>query len=979
MSVLKIYHLVRHFLSSFGLAFKYATRFCILFFLGFAAKITAESSDMYVRLNLQPEPEAAEAVLSNGVKLRAVPYNSKEFALYYQVFVYNNNVEYAYDVARIAVKNDPNDNQWREKLAQAALWSGHLEEALGQWIYLLNKNAEPEKFIDQAKKLAEQLHDYDNLNIIVAYQLKQNPTSKPLILQYSTAMEDQGYPLAALKYLQGTKGVYLDKEYLKQLASIATNMDDPKLLIEYLNLWYKIDQKNPEVSLKLSEYHYLRGNLDMAFRVLHSNAMTIPESNNVFWSTYGAISYLDGQLNSSVIAYQHLFKIHQISKNELLQLIDMEYSTGQYQKAYEHARFAYSTHHETELISMILGLGETLNKWQELKTFIDSLPSKELNALKGKIDTAIILANIYAHLGLFQLAYHQWEDIFTRWPDATLAQQSYIWFLIDNDFSGQLQHTLKRWCKLLINKDSLWHVYYSALIELGDNVHALQVMLQHHKIVFKSYEHLTALADLFDKTDNDFAAYYAGRQALVLLMKDIAKKTHQMSTQQKLSLIQLMNSFAPAANTYHAVANLSKNLFKTKEIDNQVMDWALNNDNYELATYIKKIHDIYRIKTTPWMALSIAMAYNDQQAMGELLQKSPKRLPHRDRVTAAVMIENMKLAEQLAYQGLEEHPKDSDMYDLFIDTMIPRSNEAYVGSYYKGYNSAVGPLETLGGRVFMTPSIALIPFASGWFPHTTNTDNVFWVPSRDVVGGLKVKKYIHKGWMYLKVGERKSLESFMFGALAMRQQLDARWSGDVILSYHKRADETLQLELGGMKNEAAVLLTYIYDNYNTLETRLNIDQFLGQDGTHLGAGEELEVHWQNKLFLSYPDWNVNVYGYWNNYQYTNTALSLPLQQFFAPGSDADTSFIMPENYTQLEFTIGAGQNYKRDYTQFIKGFFEAGLSYGSPFGIGEIVQGGFSSSIFGRDHLVLYGEYSNNQKEAGQNLFKVGMRYDTFF
>jgi hypothetical protein len=629
---------------------------------------------------------------------------------------------------------------------------------------------------------------------------------------------------------------------------------------------------------------------------------------------------------------------------------------------------------------MLLGLGETLKKWQELKTFIDKLPPNQLRDLQKKIDTAILIANINAHAGLFEVAYRNWQDIFRRWPNASLAQQSFVWFLIDNDFTAQLQHTLKRWCKLFIEKPALWEVYYSALEAMAEHARALQVMLYHpNKVV--GYEKLATISELFTQTDNDHAAYYTGRKALALLMKQIAKQGHKVTQEQEVILAQLMNKFAPVANTYQVIAHLSQSLFKNKDVDNQVLDWAINQDRYELASYIKKMHDIFGMKTDPGKLLSVALAYNDRTAMGYLLQNYANRLPSQDRVTAADRIENRPLAETLAYVGLQEHPTVSPMYDLFKDTMLPRSNKAYIGSYYKGYDSVTGPLESIGARFYVTPSLSISPFTKAWFTHTTNTDNNFWVPNRDVIGGIKVKKFIHNGFVYFKVAERSSLESFAVASLGLNQKLSSKWTSDLLLGYHKLADETLYLELGGMKNEARVKLNYELDSYNEFEAHINVDQFLGQDNTHLGTGQELELHWENKLFLSYPDWNINLYGYWNKYQYALRPLSPQLQRFFEPDDEAvaDTSFIMPESYTQLEFSVGVGQRYKEEYTQSIKGFFEAGLSYGFPIGIGETIQGGVSSSVFGRDHLVLYGEYSNNQLHAGQDLFKIGMRYDTFF
>lgn len=938
-----------------------------------------DSADVSIGLNLSPIPTNNPSTsIPPGFKLNLINYNKDEYLLAYNVFVMNGSVGLAYEVASSAVKQRPKSLFWRKKLIDVALWSGHSETALEQLMYFINNGITPEHYINDALTLATQLNDYDSQEILLRRQLLSEPKDKSTILKYSNALQNQGYPLDALTFLNKQPNATNDPDYLAQFIIIAKGMDNPQLQANYLQRLRQVKPQELKPAMDYAELLYMKGDIKGAYQIYH-NAAGLPDTKIAFWRNYASIALLAGENQSAIDAYRHLVNKDAMDSSSLLQMITLEVEAGQNLAAYNDAKVAYQKTSNPVLIPIILSLAEQQQHWQEMKYFLAKIPQDELSKLQQKPEFSLMLVNLDVHLGLYSQARRTWQWIFQRWPNLTIVQQAYLWFLIDTNDIRQLEYTLAHWRRTLTQNASLWKAYVSGLTNIGDYPLALTMMLRHKNETRLSYELLTNLADLLVQNDRFYEAYYTGQKAFFLLRRKIRAQHGQASIEQKLQLIELSELFAPATTNHSLILQLKDKLFKNERVDHQVISWALKNRSYPLASYIVEMHKRYKISTPPWMTLTLALLYNDRDTMADMLFHFPKRLPYRDRVMAAVKTGNLKLAEDYAYFGLKEHPKDPEMYKLFEDVMLPRANRFSVGGGQYNVGRVGGPFTRESLRYYITPSIVAMPYNSFWFPHINDPSQIAWAPDFNQVTGLALRKYIEKGWLQASIAERTSMENFVIGKLKIQQQLTARTSARLSLNYHAIADETDTLLIGGMQNEGILMFETVWDSYNTLISQFRVQEFLGQDESFLGTGETLQLVWQHKFYLNYPDWNVNYYFTWANFQNSNDPLSAKLQRFVPPDAPNDSAFFMPNSYVEGAITLGVGQQYRQNYTHPWRFFGEAGVLYNSPFGLGEIVQGGLAGSVFGRDHLALYAEYSFNQQQASQSNYTIGIRYDNYF
>jgi thioredoxin-like negative regulator of GroEL len=956
----------------------------------------SKSSDSRVKINLpsesSPPPDKnVQFIEHSRIKINLAHYDPKVYQLAYDVFIMNGNVALAFQVAASAVKHDPKNIPWREKLSKVALWSGNPEIALEQWLYFITHNIDADRYIERALTLAQQLNDFDAQAVILRRKLQKSPNDRRLVLQYTEALQNQGYPQEAHKILLKLPNVYNDREVIKQLVTIAQGLNEPKLQINYLRYLIKQTPSELKPQLDLAELLYSQGDIVGSYMILTNASRLATPQDSEFWTNYAHIALLSGNYPSALTAYRHLLNANKIDKSSLMELLNLELHAGKTATAYEDAKLIYKKYPEPNIAQLIVDLGTTLKRWMEVRQFIEALPPQQLQRLKSTQDSSILIALTYRHTDDMVSAMKEWERIFYTWPNSTKVQQEYLWFLMDNYQIKQLESIIVRWCKIFATKPVLWKLYAYVLTNTGHFGRALAIMKQHQAAVYNNYPILLNIADLYVQNDNYFAAYYLRRRAFYLLLNEITRQRGKISLTQQLALSELMRAFAPASMAYNNIVVLSRLLFTEPEVNHQVIAWSLEKSSYALTRTLIRLQHMYGIFTPAWMRLTLALVENDRDEMQKLLFEVPKLLPHRDRVTAALRTGNIKLAEEYAYQGLKEHPQEAEMYDLFTETMLPRANKFSAGIAQQAWGNVIGPISELSLRYFITPAISLTPYVMAWFPRTDDTQIFATTPSIDRRTGVIFRKYIEHGWWEVNLAERQSLDHFFsLGAKWRRENLFIkRLNSTLSLSWHDRAEETTSLLIGGMKDEVRWTLDYTLDSYNYLDASAALQHFQGQDESELGNGQELRFHWQHKFVLSYPDWNINLYGAWLNYQTTADSLS-PLLQTLIPVTQVPSlAFYIPVDDVNAALTFGFGQQYRERYTKDWKLFAEAGILQSKALGFGQIAQGGVATSLFGRDHLVFYFEYTVNQQQvnqlqlnqsqAAQTFYTVGMSYDYYF
>lgn len=951
------------------------------FSLFFSQQGFTESAEMGSYATFAPSEEKN---LPNGFDFDLLHYDEQRYLLAYNVFLMNGRSDLAYKLAESALNHRPNSLLWRKKLIKVALWTNKSRAALEQLIFLAQHDKDSAIYFREAITLAGQIRDFDAVANLLSLRLRKEPNNKDLLIQYSRALQNQGYPEEALTMMQKIPGVESDKDYLLELATIAKNIDDAALEKHYLERLYPRDPHNEQVGLALAELLYREGDIKGAYTIYHTLSKN-PEQKIEFWRGYAQLSVLENQDASAVRAYKILKSKKNLDNAEILQLVGIEARIGQKEAAYQDLIDAYRTKPDFSFVPEILTLGSDLGKWDEMQAFLNHLPKEIIHKLENQPETAVALLNLKLHLGFVTQARMAWFHLFHKWPNSEIVQGGYLWYLIDTFDLTQLEYTLARWQEKFYTKPGLWLQYSVGLSTIGDYRTALGLMFLHKNEVNQSYRALSDLSNLLQENNFDWESYYMGQRAFYLLRKEINKKSGVPNIEQTILLSELLQLYSSASLAYKSLLTLNSHLWKEPKADEQVMSFALKTEAYSLASYIANVHKLKNLPIPPWMTLTLALVYNDREAMFRVLRDAPKILPHRDKVRAASRLGHFKQAEEYAYQGLKAHPKDNETYQLFEETMIPRANRATLGTGYYVPGGLIGPYTRGSVKTYLSPSLSMSAYGRLWFPQVSDPTQIARAPFNERTG-LAFRRNVEKGWVQASIAESLSMETFMTAKLRVERQWNSKFHYRFGVNYQEPATETTPLVVAGMKNDIDFRLTFPYGKYDDFSLQFLVEEFLGQDRTYLGKGGEVEFHWEHKFYLEYPDWNFNTYLTWGNYQSSSQPLSPALLSFvpaneFPPLSDLppNASFFMPQSFREIGLTLGFGQKFRQEYTHGWKLFGEAGLLYADPFGLGQLAQFGLGGSVFGRDHLALFTEYSVNQQQASQTNYTIGMRYDNYF
>lgn len=949
---------------------------CLLPFLSLSSLYAQEVEVGVPFQTAVPSVQSAEYLQFNFNR-----YDSKTFTVAYDVFLMNHQVEAAYEVAKAAVKFNPNDLAWRKKLAQAALWSNHSEDALQQWLYFYQHRIEVNDYAPKILKLATELSNYQIQRMMIADLLKKTPNDKALKLKYLKTILGEGRAEEGLHYLQQIPNSLQDEDYLKQYAYIARSMANFRLLHQYLVQWEKINPNAVEPQIQDANLNLEQGHLVEAWRKYQSIAsQQSTQLDDNFWRQYALIAVLSGDNQATIRGYRMLSNSNGIDKSELINLITLESIEGEDLPVYQHARILFKKYQLEIYIPSIISLGINLNKLQEVYQFYQNLtPTQQFNFGQHK-DDVIMLSTLYVRMRELEKAYILWNHLITVYPHDPKVQENFLWFLIDLHEFTQLDRFLLKWCHDLNEHDVLWKIYAVSLAQLGKYQSALQVTLKHADQIQHDYAGLMDLADLYQQTERRYLAYLTQREASRLLeheLQSVAPKDY--SSRQLLALSQIVRLFGPADMSYQVMLRIQKNLFKIPEMNQQLIAYSLEQFFYSLSHRLIKTLEAQQEYVPEWMEQTLALVENDRSKLESLLSKNAPRLPHRDRVIAATRIEEYKKAEQLAYQGLSDHPWDSQMYDLFQQTMLPRANRFSTDTNYFVFSTLQGPQNKTQLLYFINPSLSIDVSNNIWLPKSYNQAQLTNIPSTDRTTGIKLRKYIHRGWIEVMGGERDALSNMAMAGLTFHRNLPARLETELQLNYHEPAPETAAMMIGGMKNSANAIVSYNYNSYNLLDAQANYAHYQGQNRQSLGDGLGGTLHWRHQFFLSYPDWNANLYATTQNFHNKNTNIRAPLQRLVPNTVLATPAFFMPASYNQVAVTLDVGQRYREEYSQPWRPFADVGLTNSDAFGIGRLLSLGMSGRLLGRDKLLFYFDYSDNIGQNAQSVYSLGIRYDYYY
>jgi predicted Zn-dependent protease len=873
------------------------------------------------------------------------------------------------------VQQNPQNFFWRKQLAKVASWNNRPRVALQQWVYLA-KNQKDAESINESIKIAKMLNKDELLAELFKLRIEYGFGYQEAWSGYVTAKEALGKPEEAITELKASIQEKPELFKYERLAALYSRAGDSAAELEVLHEIRNRYGLIPRFALRQAELLYSSGNVKEAHNILAKASAAANDKDYNFWNSLAQLSWMMRDYANAKVALAKLYQMKRIDSASLLNYITL-LSNSNKRMALELATYGWEKYKANDFVVQILILAMELKEWDQVGQVINDLPKKTELFLNEYPYFYVVKAQYFAHVGSRNEALQVFDQAMKKFSELTDIKISYLWFLIDNKFKDKLRYELYVGQKQAMENVIFAPVYAAGYIYLGKPESALIVYQKFHDKKEQDYDWLLNYADALTQLNRTTDAIRMRHLAYFSLLDRTnlqAKKEASASDMIKFARVAMyQNSGDITAKTVPQLLQYADN----HEAQINVLIWALRNNNAELSNhFLQRYAD--KAKMPAWIKHSVALQNNDREAMHKLLQDELSTLPYRDRVTSAARIGNERLAQNLAYRGLYEHPTDSEMYKLFTETHLRQADDITIGPAFRQVGAIRGWKFRGSGTKFLTPRVSVMPWVDIWRTKTKNPTIILPATKYDKRAGLRVNWRYPRGLAGLNVGYRNALDGFVTAVFNIIYRVDSRLNLIGTLGYNQEADESTALLIAGMKHNARIDFGYTLTPRDYFSGGVAYQNFRSQDNVHLGNGQLYRISYAHKFQLAYPDWNTRVFIRGTSYQH-NGRVSNKAARIVPAGQAPTVDFFVPGGSIYYGAGFGFGQGYRYEYTHAWRPFAEVNAFYKTFSGMGYYGQFGIAGSVFGRDHLAFYINPGIGVETSGQKDYVVGVDYKMYF
>ncbi|SFV50767.1 FOG: TPR repeat [hydrothermal vent metagenome] len=309
-----------------------------------------------------------------------------------------------------------------------------------------------------------------------------------------------------------------------------------------------------------------------------------------------------------------------------------------------------------------------------------------------------------------------------------------------------------------------------------------------------------------------------------------------------------------------------KSLFTEKEFREIEIGWYAYRQSSAKAKYLthKSKLDI------PWLNLYLAINRDNKQLKQKLLQNHKSILAFRDRVIASIDIGDRAGAYTLAFKGLEDNSRDTDLYKIF-DNMINRDYpKGELTTKYKNLSPNISLIEnqiTYRWQLYRGIESKL---ALTQHKYQQNRDKNL----QDDTLALSLKNSDEKFLWDFTISKHNSVEKFISSKLNLEYRLN-NLSFGIKSKYQNRNRQTPKLQTQAVENSIELKIKKPLTKRVQLSLTYKKSQHKKEDKTEIGNSKHLRVDANYLLRAGYPNIQFNSYLTQNLYKNREDYTLLP--------------------------------------------------------------------------------------------------------
>jgi hypothetical protein len=919
-----------------------------------------------------------------------LPFDDKAYRLGYEVFLENRNLEDAWRVASAAVRQAPMDMAWRERLAQVSEWMGQQQVALDSWL-VIAQNTGREDAWKTVMRLSPGLFDDRALIAGLRHQLSRRPDDAALQQALVQAYERQADPGSAIDYLKN-HGTTPQSQIL--LAQLAERAGRSQLALE---AWKRVladpAQRTPAHAMPAAVLALLQGEPALGLRWLEDAQTRIPagmQDEGEYWRLLGDLAQDQRQEALTLQAYRRLLQTPHAGISDYDEVIRLLQRADR-REAAQMSLHAWEQFHEVRHLTQAFYLLEDQEDWTQIGRQVERIMADPalLKRLLGQPTFFQILGAYYQRAGQPKKAMEAFEKGLALDPGSTPLRQGLTWLLIDTQNAAALKLLLAAAEPVWARDADMHGALAAAYMTLSRPAVALERYLKPHRADHADdFLWMMQYADALEQNQQADQAWSL-RQQLWEREKararaaqgPAARAARRWLTAEGLDEVQ--RQARGRLMLFHTQGDaefaLMRELLRMdldggrREHSDAATElataWLQERGEYQAERgYLWQQYARSRSKRASqplWAEITVALAQKDTAEVGRLVERHDEALPRYDRVNAAAMAGDVRLAQTAAFESMGDQPDDDPLHLALTEQLLAFSDFGGLQLRNRHMDGIDEQVSRLRWHVGLNPRWALDLDAED-VRRTVNNSIFVRSPSSERGLGLRLTRKTQSSTSEFMLGRRESLDSYTPMQFTQTYNVDSRWSLQASLGRHMATQETLAMRMGGMKDRVALASTYQLSRLDQLTLELASERYRVQTGARVGSGNHAMLQYLHTYRSEAPTLQFGAFTSWHRYSRNDPALlqgrDAAILGYLPPFNDPTIDYLLPRSFrfSGLQMMINTG--YEQQYTRALRPYASLALTNHSINGAGYELGLGLATSLFGADHLAL-----------GLNLSKSGI------
>lgn len=921
----------------------------------------------------------------------ALPFDDKTYSLGYEVFLENRKLEDAWAIATAAVRHNPADMRWRERLAQVSEWTQRPAVALENWL-VLARRTDQESAWQAVMRLAPGQFDDAALVQALRHQLRGRPEDPRLLRALVDAQERLGEPQPALDYLRQHARTAVALELLAQLAERAGQPDlalqtwrqllaDPAQLTTERAVHgavLALQQRQPDLGLQW-------------LKAVQDRPAGSAEHAVELWRFTGELAENRENDELAITAYRKLVATPQATVADHDALIRLLQSRHPLEAA-QISLMGWQLHGEARHLIQALTLYSNNNQWdafgRALATLADpaSTPAQALSRLHESPQFLRLVGGYHHSAGRLAQARQLYEAGLRLEPGSADMRQALLWLLIDGNDAIAIRELLARheasWSRDADLHDALAGAYQALSQPQVALTRYLTPRLAEHQSDFLWLMNYADALDQNQETDRSWRlrrhllsqqwqamrlghAGLSRAQARQRWLTEEGLQATQRIARARLILMQTPGDAAPEVlRELLRLDGDGQGNFSNAAAETAI-GWLQDAGEYTAERGFLRHqyarNQALRANRPLWAEITVALAEDDKAATGQLLQEFDERLPRYDRVNAAAAVGDIRLAQSAAFETQDGQPDDNPLHLQLTDNLLAFSDRA--GTRLASRQLGAIDEDQVDAQLHWAigPRLSLELDLSRIRRSVTVQEQLRNAADEELAALLLRWRHMD-GETVVRAASRSGYTHTTPLAIEHEQRLDNRLSLRGELGWHLPSEESLALRIGGMKTRVAAHLRYQATRQDSLLLSQWSEQYRLQTGAEVGRGRHTAIEYSHTYRQDAPTWEFA--AFWSSHRFERRhpmflgQQGLDFQRRFVPASAGalGSDYFLPDSFQYYGLRLSTNMRHEQDYTRALRPYASISLTGHSQLGLGYDLRLGLAGSVLGADHLRLsYG------------------------